>query len=153
MGVEKAVNIHQLPCSPSPSSPPLRGVGSKSRRPQGEGKPIVGQPPRRPLRKRGNTENTRASSFVKGDRRACPIIPSPLRERVGVRVEGYESPPPHLASPPLGGEELWVVGQPQEGDFGIQRKTTRKGGSSESFPGTPLAQSNKRDLIQAHSPF
>jgi hypothetical protein len=43
----------------SPFPPPLYPL------PQGEGKPIGGQPPRRPLRKRGNTENTRASPFVK----------------------------------------------------------------------------------------
>ena len=32
--------------------------------------------------------------------------PSPLRERVGVRVEVTEFAPPHLASPPSWGEEF-----------------------------------------------
>ncbi len=43
----------------SPFPPPLYPL------PQGEGKRIAGQTHRRPLRKRGNTESTRASPFVK----------------------------------------------------------------------------------------
>jgi len=39
------------------------------------------------------------------------IFPSPLRERVGVRVKGLTLAPPHLASPSRGGEVVWVLGR------------------------------------------
>jgi hypothetical protein len=38
----------------------------------------------------------------------CVTAPSPLRERVGMRVKGPKITPPHLASPPQGGEVFWA---------------------------------------------
>jgi len=58
--------------------------------------------------------------YEKGEKRGvrvCPTIPSPLRERVGVRVQVLEFIPPHLASPPQGGKEFPVIGQTRRGNL------------------------------------
>jgi hypothetical protein len=39
---------------------------------------------------------------------AHPKTPSPLRERAGVRVQPADLTPPHLTTPPQGGEETVI---------------------------------------------